>query len=94
MNAGKNGVGDGSRDPQERKDERDDSDDSPTDRPIRFSESFRAVFWSFFGVRKRRDLERDAKRLNPVHVVITAFLMMAAFIGILITVVHFVVTAK
>jgi Protein of unknown function (DUF2970) len=68
-------------------------DDTPTNRPIRFGESFKAVFWSFFGVRKRRDLERDVARLNPIHVVIAAFLMMAAFIGLLITVVHFV-TAK
>ncbi|RKP58801.1 DUF2970 domain-containing protein [Pararobbsia silviterrae] len=71
-----------------------DAERSATDRPIRFSESFRAVFWSFFGVRKRRDLERDAARLNPVHVVITAFVMMALFIAILVTVVHFVVSAK
>jgi hypothetical protein len=68
-------------------------DDTPTNRPIRFGESFKAVFWSFFGVRKRRDLERDVARLNPIHVVIAAFLMMAVFIGLLITVVHFV-TAK
>ena len=68
-------------------------DDTPTNRPIRFAESFKAVFWSFFGVRKRRDLERDVARLNPIHVVIAAFLMMAVFIGLLITVVHFV-TAK
>ncbi len=66
----------------------------PTERPIRFGESFKAVFWSFFGVRKRRDLERDAARLNPVPVVITAFVMMAVFIAILITVVHFVVSTK
>ncbi len=89
MNAGKNEIGD-------EHDERDASSDdaSPTERPVRFSESFRAVFWSFFGVRKRCDLERDSKRLNPVHVVITAFLMMAMFIAILITVVHFVVSTK
>lgn len=65
----------------------------PTERPIRFGESFKAVFWSFFGVRKRRDLERDVARLNPIHVVIAAFLLMGAFIALLITVVHFV-TAK
>ncbi len=64
-----------------------------TDRPIRFAESFKAVFWSFFGVRKRRDLERGLARLNPILVVITAFLMMGVFIALLITVVHFV-TAK
>jgi hypothetical protein len=85
MNAAKNDAGD-------ERDADDDAEGSAADRPIRFSESFKAVFWSFFGVRKRRDLERDAKRLNPVHVVITAFVMMAMFITILITVVHFVVS--
>lgn len=87
MNAEKNEVDD-------RRDPNDDDEPSAADRPIRFSESFKAVFWSFFGVRKRRDLERDAARLNPVHVVITAFVMMAVFIAILITVVHFVVSTK
>ncbi|HTJ94195.1 MAG TPA: DUF2970 domain-containing protein [Pararobbsia sp.] len=86
MNAAKNDIG-GEGGP-------DDTESPATDRPIRFSESFRAVFWSFFGVRKRRDLERDSQRLNPVHVVITAFVMMAIFIGILLTVVHFVVSTK
>ncbi|WP_246257332.1 DUF2970 domain-containing protein [Pararobbsia alpina] len=71
----------------------DEADKAATNRPIRFGESFKAVFWSFFGVRKRSDLERDAARLNPIHVVIAAFLLMAVFIGLLITVVHFV-TAK
>ena len=32
-------------------------------------EAFKAVFWSFFGVRKRADYESDAKRLKPQHVV-------------------------
>jgi hypothetical protein len=34
----------------------------------------KAVFWSFFGVRKRRDYEDDAANLNPVHVIIAALL--------------------
>jgi hypothetical protein len=70
-----------------------DLNDAPSNRPIRFRESFKAVFWSFFGVRKKRDLERDVARLNPIHVVIAAFLLMGVFIVLLITVVHFV-TAK
>ena len=69
------------------------SDNGSSPRKSSFGQSMRAVFWSFFGVRKRRDLERDVARLNPIHVVIAAFLMMAVFIGLLITVVHFV-TAK
>ena len=32
----------------------------------------KAVFWSFFGVRKRKDYEHDAANLNPVHVIVAA----------------------
>ncbi len=32
-------------------------------------EAFKAVFWSFFGVRKRADYESDTKRLKPQHVI-------------------------
>ena len=31
--------------------------------------AFKAVFWSFFGVRKGSDYEADAKRLKPQHVI-------------------------
>ena len=51
----------------------------------------RAVFWSFFGVRKRRDYEDDAANLNPVHVIIAALLGAAIFIGVLILVVRLAV---
>jgi hypothetical protein len=56
-----------------------------------FGQSMRAVMWSFFGVRKRRDLEADATQLNPLHVLIAALLCAAVFIGVLIAVVHAVV---
>lgn len=56
-----------------------------------FGQSMKAVMWSFFGVRKRRDLEADAARLNPLHVVIAALIGAAIFIAILIVVVRLVV---
>ncbi|WP_206997294.1 DUF2970 domain-containing protein [Trinickia mobilis] len=56
-----------------------------------FIKTMKAVMWSFFGVRKRRDLEADAAQLNPVHVVIAGLLGAAIFIGVLILVVHAVV---
>jgi hypothetical protein len=56
-----------------------------------FGQSMKAVLWSFFGVRKRRDLEADATQLNPLHLIIAALLAAAIFIGVLIAVVHFVV---
>ena len=56
-----------------------------------FGHTMKAVFWAFFGVRKRRDLESDSAQLNPIHVVAAAFLGMAIFIGILLLVVRAVV---
>ena len=35
-----------------------------------FGATMKAVFWSFFGVRKRRDYEHDAANLNPIHVIV------------------------
>jgi len=33
-----------------------------------------AVFWSFFGVRKRRDYDADAKNLTPAQVIIAGLI--------------------
>jgi hypothetical protein len=55
------------------------------------AKTMKAVMWSFFGVRKRRDLEADATQLNPLHVVIAAVIGAAMFIGVLILIVHVVV---
>jgi hypothetical protein len=51
----------------------------------------KAVFWSFFGVRKRKDYEHDAANLNPVHVIIGALIGVAVFIGVLLFVVRLAV---
>ncbi len=56
-----------------------------------FGRTLVAVFWSFFGVRKRADLERDAGSLNPVAVVVAALLAVALFVLVLIGIVHAVV---
>jgi hypothetical protein len=56
-----------------------------------FGATMKAVFWSFFGVRKRKDYEHDAANLNPVHVIIGALIGVAVFIGILLFVVRMVV---
>lgn len=52
---------------------------------------FLAVFWSFFGVRKKEDLEKDMKNLKPIHLIIMGLFLMFIFISLLLTVVHFVV---
>ena len=49
-----------------------------------------AVFWSFVGLRRRSDYEKDVTGLNPVYVIIAALLGVAIFIGVLLTVVSLV----
>ena len=61
------------------------------ERKSSFAASMKAVFWSFFGVRKRRDYDRDAANLNPVHVILAGLLGALIFIGVLILVVQLVV---
>lgn len=56
-----------------------------------FAQSMRAVFWSFFGVRKGKDHERDMAQLNPVHVIIAGVVSAAIFIAVLILAVHWAV---
>ncbi len=50
-----------------------------------------AVFWSFFGVRKSRDLERDVGELNPLHIVIAGVIAAAVFVGVLVVLVQWVI---
>ncbi|MGZ5201118.1 MAG: DUF2970 domain-containing protein [Telluria sp.] len=57
-----------------------------------FRATMKAVFWSFFGVRKRKDYEHDAAHLNPVHVIIAALIGVVLFIGVLIVVVRIAVS--
>lgn len=56
-----------------------------------FLQTFKAVAWSFFGVRKGKDYERDVSQLNPVHVIIGGLLGAAIFIGVLLLIVRWVV---
>ncbi len=50
-----------------------------------------AVVWSFFGVRKSKDLERDVSELNPLHLVVAGVLVAALFVGALIALVNGVI---
>jgi hypothetical protein len=57
------------------------------------SRTIRAVGWSFFGVRKARDLERDASELNPLHVVIAGVVIAAIFVVALVFLVNWVIAS-
>jgi len=39
-----------------------------------------AVFWSFFGVRKRSDYDADSQSLTPVQVIIAGLIGAAVFV--------------
>ncbi len=56
-----------------------------------FGATMKAVFWSFFGVRKRKDYEHDAANLNPVHVIIGGLIGVVIFIVTLLLVVRMAV---
>ncbi|MGK5080691.1 DUF2970 domain-containing protein [Janthinobacterium sp. HLX7-2] len=56
-----------------------------------FLYSLRAVVWSFTGLRRKSDFDKDSARLNPVHIVIAGFLVVACLIGVLIAIVKFAV---
>ncbi len=60
-------------------------------RKASFGQTARAVFWSFFGVRKRAHYEADAAQLNPIHVVIMGVIGAALFVVILVSIIKFVV---
>jgi hypothetical protein len=58
-----------------------------------FGRTVRAVGWSFFGVRKARDLERDVRDLNPLHVVIVGVVAAALFVVALVVLVNWVIAS-
>jgi Protein of unknown function (DUF2970) len=58
-----------------------------------FVQTMKAVAWSFFGVRKGSDLERDASQLNPVHVVIAGVIGAVLFIVLLLLLVNWVLAS-
>lgn len=47
-----------------------------------------AVFWSFFGVRKRRDYDTDAQSLTPVQVVIAGLIGGGVFVLTMVLLVY------
>jgi hypothetical protein len=53
--------------------------------------TLRAIAWAFLGIRKRSGWEEDMQRLNPLHVVVIALVVVACLVGGLIALVHWVV---
>lgn len=62
-----------------------------SERKASFGATMKAVFWSFFGIRKRSDYEKDSASLNPIHVIFAGLIGVALFIGVLVLLVRIAV---
>ena len=51
----------------------------------------KAVFWSFFGIRRRAEYEKDAVTLTPVQVIVAGIIGAIIFVLSLVTLVHFII---
>ncbi len=56
-----------------------------------FLRTFKAVAWSFFGVRKGAEYEKDIAQLNPLHVIIAGIVAAALFVIGLVVLVKWVI---
>ena len=56
-----------------------------------FVRTFKAVAWSFFGVRKASEYEKDVAQLNPLHVIVAGVVAAALFVALLAVLVKWVV---
>ena len=66
---------------------------SAVQRKMSFWQTMRAVGWSFFGVRKSADYEKDVSQLNPVHLIIAGLIGAAVFVAVLVVLVKWVITS-
>lgn len=57
-----------------------------------FLDTLKAVLWSFAGIRKNSEYQKDLQKLNPIHIVITAVVLVVLIIGGLMGLVNFVVS--
>ena len=55
-----------------------------------FADVAKAVFWSFFGVRKKMDYESDSVSISPLQVVVAGVIGAALFVLTLVMVVKLV----
>jgi hypothetical protein len=53
-----------------------------------FGETLLAVAWSFIGLRRRSDFERDVDALRPAYVIAGALIAAGCFVGLLLTAVR------
>lgn len=58
-----------------------------------FLQTMQAVAWSFFGVRKAVDYERDVGQLNPLHVIVAGVIGAMLFVVALVLIVNWVLAS-
>jgi hypothetical protein len=56
-----------------------------------FLHTLRAVAWSFFGVRKGSEYEKDVGQLNPLHVIAAGVIAAVLFVVALVLLVNWVI---
>ena len=56
-----------------------------------FGQTMKAVAWSFFGIRKSSEYEKDVSQLNPVHVIVAGVIGAAIFVLTLVLIVNWVI---
>jgi len=57
---------------------------------VKLARAFKAVFWSFLGVRKRANYESDSQALKPQHVIAAGLVSAVVFVLVLFAVVKLV----
>lgn len=53
-------------------------------------DAFKAVFWSFFGVRKKTEYDKDARSLTPQAVIAAGIVSAVVFVLLLLGIVKLV----
>jgi len=64
-------------------------DPLPPARPASLAQIASAVFWSFFGIRRGKDMARDTATIKPLHIVIAGLIAGILFVLALIALVTF-----
>ena len=70
---------------------RPEQHDAPVPRAASLRQVMGAVFWSFFGVRKRAAMTRDLGAIRPHQVIIVGIIFAALFVLTLVLVVRLIV---
>ncbi len=58
-----------------------------------FGRALKAVAWSFFGVRRASDLDRDQRQLTPAQVIVAGLVVAALFVIGLVVLVNWVISS-